>query len=136
MRTRCLFFLIALVGLAGSAAVSHAQVPNYLVMKVDHPFVVYDQTLPPGTYTVKRITESDPRVLTFASLTDHTTVIVLLTSGTRGHSNRGTATFDVVGDQYVLRKVELSDGGFEVPVSHALVSQLAQHQTLLASGKD
>jgi len=139
MRKRCFGILIAFLSLAGSGAVARAQTQCSLILKVDHPFVVVDKTLPAGTYTIKRANEAEPRVLLFRNSDHGASAIVLPYWRHRPYSLQATVTFEQIDGQYFLSKIDTNEIGFTIPLSRAKALQLAKLPSELApvaSGRD
>ena len=128
MRKRCFGILIAFLSLAGSGAVAKAQTQYSWILKVDHPFVVVDKTLPAGTYTIKRANEAEPRVLLFRNSDHGASAIVLPYWRHRPYSLKATVSFEQIGGQYFLSRIDTSEIGFTIPLSRAKASQLAKQQ--------
>jgi len=134
MKKQCLRILIALFSVAVSGMVAKGQVQNPIAMTVGHPFVVGGKTLPPGTYTVKRASDANPRVLIFSSLESHSSAIVLPIWGRSGDADNASATFLQIGGQYFLSKIETANGIITIPVARSAVVQATVQNGTSTSG--
>jgi len=136
MRKQSLRFLLALAVVAGSAMVARGQAQLPITLKVDHPFVVAEKTLPPGTYTVKRTEYGNPRVLTFSNPRNHVSVMVLPLAGRGAFPHNLSATFEQIDGNYFLREVQTANDGFRIIPNRSAHAQVLRASTSQDSGRD
>ena len=121
MKTTYARFLFAFFGLAALAAASRTQEVDQLRVNIPHEFVVAGKTLPAGTYRVNRLNDRDLTELEITSVENRAGAL-LLSSEVRSTrpdkpEDKPALTFQHVGDQYFLSKIETADHIFTIPVS-------------------
>ena len=136
MKTYLVRIAGAFLGFAALAITAKAQVPDQAVIKMTHEFVVAGTTLPAGTYRVNRVSSSDDRQLILSSFENRTAVFVLPIEIESTRADKPGFTFELVGGQYFLTKIETSDHVFAVAVSKVAVLEAAakSHQGSANSG--
>jgi hypothetical protein len=134
MRKLCLRILIAFFSVAVCGMVAKGQVQNPIALTVGHPFVVAGKTLPAGTYTVKRASDANPKVLIFSSLESHSSAIVLPIWGGGGYADNASVTFVQIEGQYFLNKIETANGVFTIPMARSAIVQAAAQNGTSTSG--
>jgi hypothetical protein len=127
MKKLCLRILVALVGFAGLGVAAKAQVVDQIVMTVPFEFVAAGKTLPAGTYTVRRVFDSNERALIISSYENNASAIILPGEVESAPTDKPEVSFETAGDEHFLSKIETADHVFTIPVSRAAI--------LLASGK-
>jgi hypothetical protein len=128
MKSQYLRILMALVGFVGFAVTAKAQALDRIVVTIPFEFVAGGQTLPAGTYTVKRLSDHLAlRTLVLSSFENRANAIVfpVETKGSRGGDAH--LRFDIAGDQHFLSQIETGEYVYSIPVSRAAI--------LLASAK-
>jgi len=112
--------LSAFIGLAALATTVKSQVVDELVVNVPFEFVVAGKTLPAGTYKVGRVSDQNERELFFSGL-ENQHEGVLFISGDVSHrpEDKPGLSFQEVGGQHLLSKIETVDHVFAIPVSIA-----------------
>ena len=110
-------FLSAFFGLAAFAAATRAQAQDQIVVDVPYDFVVAGKTLPAGTYQVRRANDRDNRVLAISSFENREGVLLLSTEISSTREDKPALSFEVVGDQHFLSRIETADHIFTIPVS-------------------
>jgi hypothetical protein len=122
MKKHCVRILSAFFGLAALAVASKGQTPDQIVVKIPYEFVVAGKTLPAGTYKVNRVSDNNQRALTISSFENHAAVFVVSSEVTdRSGANHPSVSFQQVGEQHLLSKIETADHVFAIPVSSAAV---------------
>jgi hypothetical protein len=100
---------------------ARAQVVDTIVADVPFGFVIRDQTLPAGSYTIKRL-DSQPGVMELRDA-DGDRVMLFLTGSAQAakEPNQTELIFDRFGDQYFLAEIfeEGNKAGAGVPKSRA-----------------
>jgi hypothetical protein len=134
MRKHCLRILIALFSFAGLGMAARGQVRDQIVVTIPFEFVVDGKTLPAGTYSVNRVTDTNPNTLILHSFENRTGVIVLPTRIENGSGDKVHVNFERVGGQYLLSKIVTADNVFTVAVPRSAIMQAAAHLSTSASG--
>jgi hypothetical protein len=117
MKTIYIRFLSAFFGLAALAAATRAQAVDQLIVNVPYDFVVAGKTLPAGTYRVNRINDRDINELSISSFENRTGALLISSEVSEAREYKPTLTFQHVGDQYFLSKIETAEHIFTIPVS-------------------
>jgi hypothetical protein len=123
MKKQYLRILMALVGVAGFGVTAKAQVADQVVVNIPFEFAVNGKTLPAGTYRVNRVSDTDSRALILSSFEKDASVIVLAAQVASSPAEKATLTFEQVGDQRFLSKIQTSDHAFTIPVSRSEILQ-------------
>jgi hypothetical protein len=122
-------FLSAFFGLAAFAVASRAQAVDQLVVNIPYEFVAAGKTLPAGTYTIRRISTINNEELSLTSFENRTGVLLLSSEVSPAREYKPTLTFEQVGDQHFLSKIETADHIFTIPVSTKSAPVVAKNQT-------
>jgi hypothetical protein len=126
MRKQCLRILIALIGVASLGMAARGQAIDQIVLNIPYEFVVAGKTLPAGTYRVKRLSDTDPSVLILSSLENRTSAIVLPTTEVDSSSaDKVQVSFEEVGNEHFLSKIETADHVFTIAVSRSEILDAA-----------
>jgi hypothetical protein len=126
MRKQCLRILIALIGVAGLGMAARGQAIDQIVLNIPYEFVVAGKTLPAGTYRVRRLRDGDPDVLILSSFENRTNAIVLPTTKVDSSSaDKAQVSFEEVGGEHFLSKIETADHVFTIGVSHSEILEAA-----------
>lgn len=116
MKRQYLRMLTAFVVFAGLAISAKAQT-NHVDVKIPFEFSAAGKTLPAGTYRVNRVNDRDIFELVLSSVENRTGAILLSTYAERASSDKARFTFESVGGQHFLSKIETGDYAFVIPVS-------------------
>jgi hypothetical protein len=119
MKTTYARFLSAFFGLAALAAASRAQVVDQIIVNVPYEFVVVGKTLPAGTYRINRANDRDSTELEITGVENRAGALLLSSEVRPTREDKPTLTFQHVGDQYFLSKIETAEHIFTIPVSAA-----------------
>jgi hypothetical protein len=125
MRKHYLRFLIALIGVAGLGMAAKAQVVDQIVVNIPYEFVVAGTTLPPGTYRVDRLSNTDSGALILSSFESSTKVMVHSTAVERTQADKPKVSFEQIDGQHFLSKIETADHVFTIPVSRSEILEAA-----------
>jgi hypothetical protein len=126
MRKQCLRILIALIGVASLGMAVRGQAIDQIVLNIPYEFVVAGKTLPAGTYRVKRLRDDDPDVLILSSFENRTNAIVLPTTKVDSSSaDKVQVSFEEVGGEHFLSKIETADHVFTIAVSRSELLEAA-----------
>jgi hypothetical protein len=136
MKTIYVRFLSAFFALAALAVATRAQAVDKLIVNIPHDFVVSGKTLPAGTYTINRINDFNVTELSIISLENRDGVLLISGEVAPTREDKPALTFNHVGNQYFLSKIETLDHIFTVPVSTKPAVQVAMknQSTPSASG--
>ena len=105
MRRQCLRIVMALIGVAGFGIGVKAQVLDQIEVNIPYQFVVAGKTLPAGTYRVKRVGVTDPRLLILNSLETRATAIIHATWVENSDADKNEVSFVQVGDEHFLSRL-------------------------------
>jgi hypothetical protein len=136
MEKQCMRILIALIGVAGLGMAARGQVPDQILVNIPYQFVVAGKTLPAGTYRVNRLSDADHETLILSSFESRARVMVLSTSVESTQADKPEVSFEQVGGQHFLSKIETADHLFTIPVSRSEILEAAarSHSGTSASG--
>jgi hypothetical protein len=136
MKKQCMRILIALIGVAGLGMAARGQVPDQILVNIPYEFVVAGKTLPAGTYRVNRLSDADHETLILSSFESRARVMVLSTSVESTQADKPEVSFEQVGGQHFLSKIETADHVFTIPVSRSeiLEATARSHGGTSASG--
>jgi len=104
-------------------------------VKIPYEFVVAGKTLPAGNYRVTRANDRDERVLALSSFENRVTAFILaneVSDRTRGEQT--SVSFEKVGGQHLLSKVETAEHVFTIPASSPAVPEIAMKRPSGPSG--
>jgi len=137
MRKQFLRILIALIGVAGLGMAARGQVSDQIQVTIPYEFVVAGKTLPAGTYRVNRLGDTDEETLVLSSLDSRARVMVLSTTVESTQADKPEVSFEQVGGQHFLSKIETADHVFTIPVSRSEILEAAarSHGGASSSGR-
>ncbi len=133
MRKQYLRILIALIGLAGLGMSARGQAFDQIVVNIPYDFVVAGKTLPAGTYKVNRVSVTD-RALILSSVENRASAIVLATQIESTSADKPQVSFEQVGGERFLSKIETSNHVFTIPVSRSEILEAAARSQSGTSG--
>jgi len=133
MRKQYLRILIVLIGLAGFGVAAKGQAFDQIVVNIPYDFVVAGKTLPAGTYRVNRVSIND-RALILSSFENRASVIALATQVESSSADKAQVSFEQVGGERFLSKIETSNHVFTIPVSRSEILEAAARSHNSASG--
>jgi hypothetical protein len=136
MKKHYLRIVTALIAVAGLGIVAKGQVVDQIVVNIPYEFVVAGKTLPAGTYGVKRVNDADPRALLLSSFGNHASPIVVVTQVETSDTHKAEVSFEQVGNQHFLSKIETANHLFTIPISRSQILEAAArtHNGTSASG--
>jgi hypothetical protein len=122
--------LTCLLGLGGS---SRAQDPSRIVVHVPFDFVAGGATLPAGTYSVGRVSDSQ-RSLVIRSDDKGALLLPIVFDGAA--ADQAKLAFQHVGDMYFLSKIETPGGVYTIGTPRVMtkVAQTRDEGTMSSSG--
>jgi hypothetical protein len=121
--------LSAVFALAAFGAAARAQAADQLVVNIPYEFVAAGKTLPAGTYTVHRISAVNSEELSLTSFENRTGVLLVSSEVVQASEYKPTLTFEQVGDQHFLSKIETAEHIFTIPVSKSSAPVVAKNQS-------
>ena len=127
MRKNYMRILIALIAIAVSGVAAKAQVFDQVEAKITHEFMVEGKTFPAGSYEVERAKPSDDRELLIRNVDTDERAIIFPTAVENNSSNHATISFERVGDELLLSKIETADHIFTIPVSSSEIEEARSH---------
>jgi hypothetical protein len=136
MKKQCLRILTALIGVAALGVATKGQAVDQVVVKIPSEFVVAGKTLPAGTYRVDRLRTSAARALVLSSFENRASAIVIPTEVESSKADKAAVTFEQVGQQLFLSKVETPDNVFTLPVSRSAIMEAAARSRSGASSSE
>lgn len=125
MRKQYLRILIALIGFAGLGMTTKGQGLDQVVVNIPYEFVVAGKTLPAGTYRVTRVSMTNPRALILNSLETRASAYILATQVENSHTNKPEVSFEQVGGEYALSKIETTNHLFKIPIVRSEILEAA-----------
>lgn len=133
MRKHLLRIGIVFLGVAALGINAKAQVPDQAIVKVPYAFVVGDTTLPAGTYRLTRANSIYNGELLLSSVENRTGVFVLPITVDNVAADKARFTFEQIGGQHILTKIQTADHVFAIPVSKQMVLLAKSNQGAAAS---
>jgi hypothetical protein len=125
MKRQYLRFAAAVLGLAALGATLKAREIDQVVVTIPFQFVAAGKTLPAGTYRLNRVSRERFQGLFLSSFENRVSTIVMPIEVESVAAETPQLTFEQVGDQRVLSKIQTGDNVFNLRVPRAA--------TLLAS---
>lgn len=129
MKTGYVRFLSAFFGLAALAAAARAQEVDKIIVNIPYEFVAAGKTLPAGLYTVQRENDRDFVQLLITSYENHAGVLLLSNNVSETREDKPRVSFQQVGDQHFLSRIETADHIFTIAVPKNAAPVVAKNQT-------
>jgi hypothetical protein len=129
MKTISIRLLTASFALAAFAVASQAQAIDQIIVNVPYEFVVGGKTLPAGTYRVNRISTSSIGELSITGTENHAGVLLVSSDVASTNEDKPAVSFEKVGDQHFLSKIETAEHIFTIPVSSKSAPIVAKNQS-------
>ena len=128
--------LLIIISLFGLAAGAKAETHREIIVKIPYEFMVGGRTLPPGTYTVGRLSDDRLAGLIISGYEQRSGVLVLANHFESRSADDPKILFERVGDMYYLSSIETLDGVYTLPLprSAVLMAKSAHTDNLSASG--
>jgi hypothetical protein len=125
MKTIYVRFLSAFFALAALAVAARSQAVDKLIVNVPHDFVAAGKTLPAGTYKVLRVSDDNLTELSLTSFENRDGVLLLSSQVSTTTEDKPALSFEHIGNQYFLSKIETASHIFTIPVSTKPVTEIA-----------
>ena len=128
--------LLILIGLFGLAAGAKAETHPEVIVKIPYEFVAGGRTLPAGTYTVSRLSDSRLAGLRIASYEQRSSIVVFASQFENRLAEDAKIDLEKVGGMYFLRSIQTLDGVYTLPLprSALLMAKTAHTDGSSASG--
>jgi hypothetical protein len=137
MKRQSLRILMAILGFAVLGVTVKAQMLDQIVVTVPFQFVVGGKTLPAGIYKGNRVSATGDRFegLVLSSFDNNVSVIVLPTEVETARADKAQLSFEQVGGQHFLSKIETGDNTYniQVPREAALLASAPSHSGAVSS---
>src|ERR1700692_101610 len=104
---------------------ARGHVRDQILVNIPYEFVVAGKTLPAGTYRVNRLSDADHETLILSSFESRARVMVLSTSVESTQADKPEVSFEQVGGQHFLSKIETADHVFTIQVSRSYILKAA-----------
>ena len=136
MKQQLASVLLLITGLFGLAAGAKAETHREVIVKIPYEFVAGGRTLPAGTYTVTRLSDSRLGGLSISSYDTRSGALVLANQFKSRPADDTKILFERVGDMYYLSAIETLDGVYTLPLprSALLMAKSAHTDGMSASG--
>lgn len=125
MKMHYLRILLALVCSAGLGAIANAEIRGQILVTLPFEFVVSGKTLPAGTYTVSRFSDDKFDGLILSSYEHRVSVFVHPVEIETAIADKPNVTFERIGEQHFLSKIQTPYDVYNIPVSRAVVLEAA-----------
>jgi hypothetical protein len=121
--------LSAFFGLAALAITAKAQPADQLVVNIPYEFVVAGKTLPAGSYRINRVGANNERALVISSFENRAAVLVQpIEVADKTGTEQPSVSFQRVGDQHLLNKIETAEHVFTIPAPSPAVLEVAMRK--------
>ena len=136
MRKQYLRIVIALIGVAGLGLTTKAQAVDQVMVNIPFEFVVAGKTLPAGNYRVNRVSQTDSRTLVLSSFENNVSTMVHPAEVESSSDDKAQVSFEEVGGEYFLSKIETANHLFTISVSRSAILEAAarSHSGISVSG--
>jgi hypothetical protein len=122
MKKHCVRILSAFFGLAVLAVAAKGQTADQFVVNIPYEFVVAGKTLPAGSYRINRVSDKNERLLVISSFENRAGVLVQpIEVAGKTDTEKPSVSFQTVGDQHLLSRIETAEHVFTIPVSSRAV---------------
>jgi hypothetical protein len=115
----------AAFALAALAAGAKALASDQLIVNIPYEFVAAGKTLPAGTYRVNRLDDASGSQLVLSSYENRVGVVVVSTEREDARGDKPSFTFQEIGGQHFLSRIETAEHIFTIPVSKSAVLEAA-----------
>jgi hypothetical protein len=119
MKNRYASILLTLIFLLGLGVAAKAELRRQIVVSLPFAFVVSGKTLPAGTYTLSRFSDEKSEGLILSSNEHGTSVFVRPVEVESARVDNPSVSFERVGEQRFLSRIETKDDVYNIPVSRS-----------------
>lgn len=136
MKKKFASILLTLICLLGLGVAAKAQTRGKIVVTLPFEFVVSGKTLPAGTYTVSRFADDKSEGLILSSYENRIIVFVHPVEIENASADKPQVSFERVGEQHFLTKIQTSYDVYSIPVSRSAIMEAVarSHDNASASG--
>lgn len=121
MKKRYASILLALIGVLGLGAAARANSRGAVTVTLPFEFVASGKTLPAGTYTLRAVSDYPAGGLILSSYENHASVIVHPIETEEAQAKNPSVSFQQVGEQHFLDRIQTTDIAYNFPVSRAAI---------------
>ena len=136
MKKKYASILLTLICLLGLGVAAKAQIRGEIIVTLPFEFVVSGKTLPAGTYTLSRFSDDKFDGLILSNYENRTSVFVHPIEVESAHADKPNVSFERVGEQHFLTRIQTANDVYNIPVSRSLIMEAAArpHDNASASG--
>ena len=120
--------LVAVTFLLGFGVAANAEIQSQITVRLPFAFVVNGKTLPAGSYTVKRLSPQQFRVLMLTSKDSGRSVFVLPFEIEGASEYKPKLTFHRFGEQHFLSAIQTEDYVYNFSVPRWVILEAAAKQ--------
>ena len=124
MKRKYASILLTLIGVLGLGVAAQAQTGK-VVVDLPFEFVASGKTLPAGTYTLSPVSDNAVDGLILSSYENHISLIVRPIETEKVAAEKPTVSFQQVGEQRFLNRIQTENTVYNLPVSRVAASQAA-----------
>jgi len=125
MKNRYASILLTLIFVLGLGVAAKAELRRQIVVTLPFAFVVSGKTLPAGTYTLSRFSDEKTEGLILRSNEHGTSVFVNPVEVESTRVYNPSVSFERVGEQHFLSRIETDHDIYNIHVSRALIMEAA-----------
>jgi hypothetical protein len=131
MKNRYATIFLALIGVLGLGMAAQANSRRVITVDMPNEFVASGKTLPAGTYTLRAVSDVPGDGLILNSFDNRVGVIVHPIETEEVQTNKSNVSFQRVGDQLFLNRIQTADVAYTLSVPHAatLLAATPSHQS-------
>jgi hypothetical protein len=121
MKKRFASILLTLIGVLGLGMVAKANSRSEIAVTLPFEFVAGGKTLPAGTYTLRDVSDDPADGLILNSYENRASVIVHPIEIEKASANKSIVSFQRVGEQLFLDRIQTADTVYNIPVPRAAI---------------
>jgi hypothetical protein len=121
MKKRYASILLALIGVLGLGMAAQANSRGAVTVTLPFEFVASGKTLPAGTYTLRAVSDNPADGLILNNYENHVGVIVHPIEIENAPARKPTVSFQRVGTQQFLDRIQTTDIVYNLPVPRAAI---------------
>lgn len=126
MKKKYASILAAIICFLGLGVAAKAEIRHEIVVTLPFEFVVGAKTLPAGTYRVSRLSDDRFEGLILSSYENRISVFVHAVEIESASADKPHLSFERVGQQHFLSRIQTTDDVYNLPVSHSLMTEAAE----------
>jgi hypothetical protein len=119
MKNRYASILLTLIVLLGLGVAAKAELRRQIVVTLPFAFVVSGKTFPAGTYILSRFSDEKSDGLILSNYEHRTSVFVRPVEVESARVDNPSVSFERVGEQRFLSRIETKDDVYNIPVSRS-----------------